>query len=114
MNLSRTPETLQHRAIRAASLGMFLDGFDLSIIAIALLPLHTAWRIGSGVIGVLMAAALLGSLVGGMVGGALIDCYGRRLLLFSNVLLYIVGALVSVVSQIDGSLVNIYEGQTAA
>jgi putative MFS transporter len=77
---------------------MFLDGFDLSIIAIALLPLHTAWRIGSGVIGVLMAAALLGSLVGGMVGGALIDRYGRRLLLFSNVLLYIVGALASAAS----------------
>jgi putative MFS transporter len=98
MHLSLKPETLQHRAIRAASLGMFLDGFDLSIIAIALLPLHTAWRIGSGVIGVLLAAALLGSLVGGMVGGALIDRYGRRLLLFSNVLLYIVGALASAAS----------------
>ena len=77
---------------------MFLDGFDLSIMAIALLPLRAQWRLGAGAIGNLMAAALIGSLLGGLVGGRLVDRFGRRALLLPNVALYALGAIVSALS----------------
>ena len=89
---------LQQQALRAAGLGMFLDGFDLSIMAIALLPLRMVWHLGPAAIGNLMASALIGSLVGGLVGGALVDRFGRRALLLPNVALYILGALGSALS----------------
>ncbi len=89
---------LGRQAVRAASLGMFLDGFDLSIMAIALLPLRTDWHLDAGAIGSLMAAALVGSLLGGLLGGRLVDRFGRRALLLPNVALYALGALASAAS----------------
>ncbi|MHB8254722.1 MAG: MFS transporter [Acidiferrobacter sp.] len=89
---------LQRQALRAASLGMFLDGFDLSIMAIALLPLRIAWHLGPAAIGNLMASALIGSLIGGLLGGSLVDRFGRRALLLPNVALYALGALGSALS----------------
>ena len=92
------PDRLARQAVRAASLGMFLDGLDLSIMAIALLPLRADWRLDAGAIGNLMAAALIGSLVGGLVGGRMVDRFGRRALLLPNVALYALGALASAAS----------------
>ncbi|WP_298135558.1 MFS transporter [Acidiferrobacter sp.] len=93
-----SPDRLTYQAVRAASLGMFLDGFDLSIMAVALLPLRTQWRLGTGAIGDLMAAALIGSLLGGLLGGRLVDRFGRRALLLPNVALYALGAITSAAS----------------
>lgn len=84
---------IQQQALWAAALGMFLDGFDLSIMAIALLPLRTDWHLGAAATGSLMASALLGSLLGGLIGGTLVDRFGRRALLLPNVMLYVLGAL---------------------
>jgi putative MFS transporter len=92
------PSTIQKQALWAAALGMFLDGFDLSIIAIALLPLRTQWHLDPAATGSLMASALIGSLLGGLIGGALIDRFGRRALLLPNVMLYVLGALGSALS----------------
>ena len=92
------PSVLGQQAVRAASLGMFLDGFDLSIMAIALLPLRAQWHLGTGAIGNLMAAALIGSLLGGLIGGRLVDRFGRRALLLPNVALYALGAIASALS----------------
>jgi len=87
-----------HRALWAATLGMFLDGFDLSILAIALLPLTSQWQPSPADVGTLMAMALLGSLVGGVLGGWVTDRFGRQRLLLPNVALYLLGALISAVS----------------
>ncbi len=79
-------------------LGMFLDGFDLSIIAVALLPLSSQWHLQDSQSGQLMAMVLLGSFVGALLGGVFIDRHGRRRLLIPNVLLYGLGALWSALS----------------
>lgn len=92
------------RALWAATLGMFLDGFDLSILAIALLPLTQQWQPSPADVGILMAMALLGSLVGGLVGGWVTDRLGRQRLLLPNVALYVLGALVSALSPDLGTL----------
>lgn len=91
-------DTITRQAVWAASVGMFLDGFDLSIMAIALLPLRTQWHLDAAAVGGLMASALIGSLLGGIAGGLLTDRFGRRALLLPNILLYILGALVSALS----------------
>lgn len=86
------------RALWAATLGMFLDGFDLSILAIALLPLKSQWQPSAADVGTLMAMALLGSLVGGVLGGWVTDRFGRQRLLLPNVMLYVLGAVISALS----------------
>ncbi|MCL4525874.1 MAG: sugar porter family MFS transporter, partial [Gammaproteobacteria bacterium] len=63
-----------------------------------LLPLHSAWHLHATETGPLMAMALLGSLLGGLAGGVFTDRFGRRKLLFPNIFLYVVGALVSALS----------------
>ncbi|WP_297466435.1 MFS transporter [Acidithiobacillus sp.] len=85
-------------ALGAAMLGMLLDGYDLSIMAVVLLPLHSAWHLHATETGPLMAMALLGSLLGGLAGGVFTDRFGRRKLLFPNIFLYVIGALVSALS----------------
>ena len=85
-------------ALGAAMLGMLLDGYDLSIMAVVLLPLHNAWHLHATETGLLMAMALLGSLLGGLAGGVFTDRFGRRKLLFPNIFLYVIGALVSAFS----------------
>ncbi len=94
----RAPDSLRRQAVRAAGLGMFLDGFDISIMAIALLPLRGDWHLGPGAIGNLMASALIGSFVGALIGGPLVDRFGRRALLLPNVVLYALGAGASAAS----------------
>ncbi|MHB1268517.1 MAG: MFS transporter, partial [Acidithiobacillus ferriphilus] len=42
-------------ALGAAMLGMLLDGYDLSIMAVVLLPLHSAWHLHATETGLLMA-----------------------------------------------------------
>ena len=79
-------------------LGMLLDGYDLSIMAVVLLPLHSAWHLHAAETGLLMGMALIGSLLGGLFGGFFTDRFGRRGLLTPNMLLYIGGALLSALS----------------
>ncbi len=86
------------RALGAAMLGMLLDGYDLSIMAVVLLPLHSAWHLHAAETGLLMGMALIGSLLGGLFGGFFTDRFGRRGLLTPNMLLYIGGALLSALS----------------
>jgi putative MFS transporter len=85
-------------ALGAAMLGMLLDGYDLSIMAVVLLPLSSAWHLQATETGILMAMALLGSLIGGLFGGFFTDRFGRRRLLFPNIFLYVLGALISAFS----------------
>jgi len=71
----------QHRRIvMAAGLGIFLDGYDLSIIAVALLLLKPQWHLGAVQTGLLGAATLAGAALGGLIGGRIADRYGRKIL----------------------------------
>ena len=79
-------------------LGMLLDGYDLSIMAVALLPLTQSWHLRPAETGLLMGMPLLGALLGGLLGGVFTDRFGRRKLLFPNIFLYALGALVSACS----------------
>lgn len=84
------------KRIRAvSSLGTFLDGYNLTIIAVALLPLAQAQRLSTGVMSFLASAMLLGSIAGGLTAGLLADRWGRRTLLISDLVVFIIFSLLS-------------------
>lgn len=86
---------VHRRSAWAAGLGIFLDGYDLSIIAIALLLLKPQWQLGPLQTGLLGGAALVGALFGGLIGGPLADRYGRKAIYLLDMATFLVAALAS-------------------
>lgn len=70
--------SLHWRVWFLSSMGVFLDGFDLFIIGIALPLIVREFNPGPVGIGFIGAAAVLGSVLGGFLGGKFIDHYGRK------------------------------------
>ncbi|WP_068269686.1 MFS transporter [Aldersonia kunmingensis] len=68
------------RLALGASGGLFLDGYVLSIIGAALVQLDDQWHLSASEQGLIGASTLVGILIGALVGGSLIDRYGRRTL----------------------------------
>ena len=92
----------QHRRIvLAAGLGIFLDGYDLSIIAVALLLLKPDWHLSAVATGLLGAATLAGAALGGLVGGRIADLFGRKVLYLIDVAAFFMAALLSGVAWDD-------------
>ncbi|EGQ60808.1 major facilitator family transporter, partial [Acidithiobacillus sp. GGI-221] len=96
----------QHRRIvLAAGLGIFLDGYDLSIIAVALLLLKPDWHLSAVATGLLGAATLAGAALGGLVGGRIADLLGRKVLYLIDVAAFFMAALLSGVAWDVSSLI---------
>jgi len=83
------------RIVMAAGLGIFLDGYDLSIIAVALLLLKPEWHLSAIQMGLLGAATLAGAALGGLVGGRIADRFGRKVLYLIDVGTFFVAAVLS-------------------
>ncbi|UWZ34103.1 sugar porter family MFS transporter [Dactylosporangium roseum] len=88
-----------HRSILGpalvAALGGFLFGYDTGVISAALLYLAPAFNLSSGEQEVVVAALLLGAIVGVLSGGPLVDRFGRRRLLIVSAAVFCAGALVA-------------------
>lgn len=78
-----------------SSLGVLLDGYNLTIIAVALIPLAAVFHLNAGSLGLLASSMLLGSVVGGISAGVLADRWGRRTLLIADLVVFLVFSLVS-------------------
>lgn len=87
--------SLHRRSAWAAGLGIFLDGYDLSIIAVALILLKPQWQLGAWATGLLGAAALGGAFVGSLLAGPLADRYGRKAIYLLDIAAFLVVALAS-------------------
>lgn len=61
----------------SAALGGFLFGFDTAVINGAVAALQKAFNAGSGMTGLAVSSALLGSAVGAFIAGSIADRYGR-------------------------------------
>jgi putative MFS transporter len=89
-----------HRKVTALSVaGMFLDGYDLAVIAVALPVLTKQWSIPSSMTGPLAASAVFGMLVGALVLGRLTDRLGRKKMYLVDLLCFFVFAVLTAVSQ---------------
>jgi len=70
--------------------GPFLDGYVLSIIGVALVQITPQLHLSASWQGLIGAAALIGMLAGGFVGGWLTDKFGRQVLYTLDLLAIIV------------------------
>ncbi|SHJ24269.1 MFS transporter, putative metabolite transport protein [Tessaracoccus bendigoensis DSM 12906] len=97
-----TPRSLrfQRKIALLAGAGMFIDGFDVAVIAVALPGLRQEWNITSGLVsGVVASAVVLGMFFGMMFGGRLVDKFGRRKMYLFDLLGFVVFALAAALTQ---------------
>ncbi len=86
---------VHRRSAWAAGLGIFLDGYDISIIAIALILLKPQWHLGPLQTGLLGGAALAGAFAGSLMGGPLADRFGRKAIYLLDMATFLLAALAS-------------------
>lgn len=70
--------------------GLFVDGYVLSIIGVALATLSPQLGLDAFWQGMIAASALLGIFVGGFIGGTLTDRLGRRMLYFVGPAMFVI------------------------
>ena len=104
--LDEAPFTLRHAHIWFLSaMGIFLDGFDLFVMSIAL-PLITlqfsATPLEQGVVG---AAAIAGAIFGALIGGRLCDRFGRKKVFLADLSIFIIFSILSSFAWDIGSLI---------
>jgi SP family arabinose:H+ symporter-like MFS transporter len=79
-------------AITSALAG-FLFGFDTVVISGAEQTIQSLWKLGAGMHGIAMAAALYGTVIGSLLGGWPTDRFGRKPTLLFIGIFYLVGAI---------------------
>lgn len=97
---------LHWRVFFLSAMGVFLDGFDLFIIGIALPLIIREFAPGPFEIGFIGAAAVLGSVFGGFLGGKFIDHFGRKSLYIIDMVFFVLFGLMSAFSWDIWSLIG--------
>lgn len=83
-----------------AGAGMFIDGFDVSVIAVAMPGLSREWDITDGLIsGLVASSVVVGMFFGMMLGGYLVDKFGRRKMYMLDLTGFVVFALAAAITQ---------------
>ena len=88
-----------------SALGIFMDGFDLFILAVALPLILIRFSASPLLIGTLGAAAVFGAMLGAILGGRAADRFGRKLLFKIDMGVFLVGTLLSAVAPSLGFLI---------
>lgn len=88
-----------------AGLGGFLFGFDTAVISGAINFLRVQFHLNAVMEGWIMSSALVGCVMGAAMSGWLADKFGRKRILLSSALLFIVSALGCTVAESATSLV---------
>ena len=90
-NARMTP--LHRRLAWSAGLGIFLDGYDLSIIAVVQKALGQTWKLTAYELGAIAAASLAGAFFGAMLAGRIADRWGRKAIYLIDLLTFLVAAI---------------------
>ena len=82
-----------------SAMGVFLDGYDLTIISVALLFIKPQFHPSPAALGMVGSAAVVGMLFGSLIFGNLTDRFGRKAMYLLDLLFFVVFALLTAVSQ---------------
>lgn len=87
------PSGLLVRSTVVAAVGSLIFGFDTAVISGTIEDLRKVYGLGEGAVGLTVASALIGTIVGSIVAGRPADRYGRRAVLLAVAVLYFVSAI---------------------
>ena len=91
-------------AIIAAFAGI-LFGYDTGVISGAILFIRDEFNLTSQMNGLVVSAVLFGALIGAILSGHLSDHFGRKRLLISDAIIFIIGTIGSSVAPDTGLLI---------
>lgn len=94
-----TLKPFQNRLTLLSGAGTFLDGFDLTVIAVALPLLVKQYSISAAMTGLVGASAVIGMLIGSLVLGHFTDRIGRRAMYLVDLIFFVVFAAMTALSQ---------------
>lgn len=86
------------RITALSSGGSFLDGYDISIISVAILILQSQFLLSGTQVTILLGSTLLGMVLGGVTIGYLTDLKGRRYIYLWDMALFILFTVLSALS----------------
>jgi MFS family permease len=102
---SRGLTALQKRVWLLSAMGIFLDGFDLFIVAVALPLIAVDLKANSWAQGLIGCSAVLGAMAGALTLGRLADVFGRRMLFVVDLGLFAPSSVLSALSWSVPSLI---------
>lgn len=76
-----------------ASLGGLLSGYDTGVISGALLFINESWDLTDYIQGILVSSVLIGAVVGAATNGILADIFGRKKIIITTALIFILGSI---------------------
>jgi len=86
-----------------ASMGVFLDGYDLSVISFSIIPISLTFNFSPStnpfLYGLILSSALIGMAIGGVTFGYLADRIGRKTMFIIDMIFFVVFAALSAFSQ---------------
>lgn len=88
-----------------SAMGVFLDGFDLFIIGVALPLIERDFSIGPTTEGLIAGAAVVGAFVGSAIGGWVTDKLGRKGMFVIDLIFFVVFAAASACAWNPASLI---------
>ncbi|MBM7646028.1 putative MFS transporter [Scopulibacillus daqui] len=95
----------QRRVTLLSAAGTFLDGFDLTVIAVAMPLILSQWNVGPVLQGLITSSAVVGSLIGALCLGNLTDKFGRKAMYVIDLLAFVVFAALTAFSQTAWQLI---------
>ena len=81
------------RSAIVASIGGLIFGFDTAVISGTTKALERVYELGDFGLGLTVAIATVGTIIGALISGNLADRYGRKKMLFVIGAFYVLGAL---------------------
>lgn len=89
----------QRRVTILSAGGTFLDGFDLTVIAVALPMIMNQWHVTALEQSLIVSSAIIGSFIGAAWGGSLTDRFGRKAMYVIDLLAFVVFAVLTAFAQ---------------
>jgi putative MFS transporter len=86
------------RLMLSAGLGIFLDGYDTAMMAVAIVLISRSWHLTPASMGLIGASVLFGAMAGGAIGGRCADLYGRKWLYLIDIATFFLAAILSAFS----------------